>query len=166
VLNQMVEPRLARNAKLQRELSAGQETVWEGVGGLLAPAMRLPFETEKLEALCAMIAKGLTFHHFGVVIPADCNVIAGALTAHGEEVFGRFLAMKGNRLIASVGDGAFEYEGVQSVQDEHLTIWRFKVYGGVRLSGDPKAPHEDARHIWVTTSKSRVFIDLRALEPA
>jgi len=89
----------------------------------------------------------------------------GALTETGEGIFGQFLAMNGSRVIESVGDGAFEYEGVQSVQDPHLTIWRLKVYGGVRLSDDPKAPHEDARHIWVTTSKSDVFLKLRELEP-
>jgi hypothetical protein len=166
VLNKMVEPRLAKNAKLQRELSAGRETVWEDVDGVLAPSMRLPLQTDKLEALCTMIAKGLAFHHFGVVIPADSNVMSGALTAHGEGVFGQFLARNGNRVSESVGDGAFEYEGVQSRQDKHLTIWRIKLYGGVRLSGDPGAPNEDATQIWVTTSKSNVFLRLRELEPA
>jgi hypothetical protein len=166
VLNEMVEPRLSKNAKLQKALNAGRETVWERVGGLLAPAMRLPFDTEKLSALCGMIAKGLALHHFGVVIPADCNVISGPLTAHGDEVFGRFLAMKGNRVSQSVGGGAFAYDGVQSRQNEHLTIWRFSVYGGVRLGGDPQAPHEEGRYVWVTTSKSRVFIELREFAPA
>jgi hypothetical protein len=134
---------------------------------MLVPTGRLPFQTETLEALCAMIAKGLTFHHFGVIIPADHHVTAGALTAAGEALFGdRLLAMNGNRVRESVGDGAFEYDGLQSAQDQHVTVWRLRLYGGVRLGGDPNAPHEDARHLWVTTSKSPVFAELRAREPA
>ena len=77
VLGNMVEPRLTKNAKLQRELSAGQDMVWERRSGMLAPARRLPFQTDKLEALSAMWARGLALHHFGVAMQADCNVISG-----------------------------------------------------------------------------------------
>jgi len=166
VLNEMVEPRLARNVKLQKELSAGQESVWERRGGLLAPAMRLPFQADRLETLAALWARGLALHHFGVVIPGDHHVMASMMTGVGDALFrAQLLAKNGNRITQSIG-GAFEYEGLQGVQDAYVTAWRIAAYGGVRLGGDPSAPNEDARHIWVVSSRSDALAKLLEREPA
>lgn len=167
VLNGMVEPRLARNLKLQKSLSAGRETVWERRGGLLAPAMRLPFQADKLEALAMLWARGLAQHHFRVVIPADHNVVASMVTGEGDAQFrAHMLTMNGNRVIGNLGTGAFEYHGLQGVVDEHVTAWRITVYGGVRLGGDPEAPNQDGSHIWAFSSRSEALARLLAREPA
>jgi hypothetical protein len=166
VLGAMVEPRLAKNAKLQRELRAGKDIVWRFNGRGLAPAMRIPFQTDKLEVLATMWARGLAFHHFGVVIPTGHNVVAAMITAEGDAIFrDKLLTMNGNRVVESVG-GAFEYVGLQGAQDIHVTAWRFIVFGGVRFGGDPSAPGADARHIWAFSSKTDVLATLFERERA
>jgi hypothetical protein len=103
-----------------------------------------------------MMAKGLAFYHFGQIIAFDCFVHAGCITSNGERVLTALLMSKnGNRTSGYLGDGAFEYEGLQSFTDRHLTIWRFKIYGGVRMVGDSRAPDVVASNVWVTTSKSK-----------
>lgn len=162
-----IERRLAKNAKLHRELSAGQEISWEPRGGLLLPAMRLPFQTDKLEALARMWARGLALNHFGVVIPADHHVMASMMTGTGDRLFREYLGiLHGNRIAQNIGDGAFEYEGLQGVQDICVTAWRITVYGGIRLTGDPAAPSEEARHMWALTSKTDAAVKALAREPA
>jgi hypothetical protein len=43
-----------------------------------------------------------------------------------------------------------------------MTIWMFSVYGGLKFTGDPGAPHEEASKIGVVTA-SESFIDQEAV---
>ena len=155
VLAVMAPPRLEKNRKLRGDLARGVTDRLEDVGGLMVPTMAVPFDIGKLERLCGLIARGLALFHFGAVIPADCHVHAGAVTPDGERALtDTLLSLHGNRVIKSIGDSAFEYEGLQSIAGPHLTVWRFKIYGGIQLTGDPQAPDVLANTVWVTTSKS------------
>ena len=79
-------------------------------------------------------------------------------SAVGEQ-FAPLMALNGNRVIGNVGDGAFIYEGLQSWSDPGLTVWRFRAYGGLKLTGDPHAPDELPTTVWATTSKSPALLD-------
>jgi hypothetical protein len=156
VLSEMAAPRIAKNLKLKRGLAQGMTRRFEQRAGLLIPTTAIPFDSSKLDQLCGMMAKGLTLFHFGQIIPADCHVHAGALSPNGELAFiALLLSLGGNRVVNRLGDGAFVYEGLQSVADPELTIWRFQIYGGIRMVGDPRAPGIAASNIWVTTSKTK-----------
>ena len=153
MLQKMVPPRLAKNAKLHRALARGQSHVWEAQNGVYKPTMTLPFDGEKLAALFRYIVKGLVAHHWGVQVPADYYVQAGMLTAEGERLFEKTLALNAvARVKASLGDGAFEYEGAQSESDPRLSIWKFKIYGGLKLT-DHGVPGESPSHVWASTSR-------------
>ena len=151
-LNDHVPARLAKNQRLHRELAAGRVESLIEDGGVIAPATTLPFDSDKLFALCTFIARGLTFYHWGSPIPAGVNVRAGAISSAGEPHFEKLLAMNGRRISGSVGNGTFDYEGVQSVADPHVSIWKFRIFGGVKLGGDPDAPDEAPTCVWVTSS--------------
>ena len=169
MLNEMTPPRLAKNARLHRALAAGQSQTVLAKDGRLISAMVIPFESEKLADLFGYIARGLALHHFGLVIPAEHNVRAGMIRAAGEGVFEQLLALDGERVRETLGDGAFAYEGLQSWSHPHLTVWKFRAYGGLRMAGDPTAPDETPENIWATTSKAPALLDIafgEGLEPS
>src|SRR5437870_11810286 len=56
--------------------------------------------------------------------------------------------------------------GAESSCQKHpreLTIWRFSIYGGACLAGDPKSPHTTSTQVLSITGPSA---DLQKLEPA
>jgi hypothetical protein len=159
-LSEMVPARLAANRKLSADLDAQRSHVVQQVNGRFVRAMTLPFDSEKLSDLMAYVARGLAFHDFGVVIPAGHHVRAGMLRAEGAAFLEQVFAWNGRRTGRSLGDGVFDYAGLQSVEDPHLTVWKFRVMGGIQTAGDPTAPDEWPEFIWATTSKAPSLLDL------
>ncbi len=148
--------RLARNKKLHGALSAGARNTWVKERGLYRQTFMIPFDSSKMEALFAMIARGLVAHHWRTQIPQEYFVGASVLSATGESFFEPFLRGGGqNRASASLGDGLVQYEGVQALHDPFLTIWRFRLYGGVMLGGDPRAPGVASPHLWAMSVREQ-----------
>ncbi|MFL9841725.1 hypothetical protein ABS767_12185 [Sphingomonas sp. ST-64] len=155
MLEAEVPRRLAKNPRLHRELATGQQTIWVEQNGVILPTLAIPFDGTKLDALFAMLARGLAFHHFGVVIPSTHFIGAGTLARVGEQAMEGLLALNAKvRVAVSVGDGLLDYEGAQGVGDPALTIWRFRLYGGVMLA-DGDAPGERLTTIWASSSPQK-----------
>jgi hypothetical protein len=75
------------------------------------------------------------------------------------------------RVSANLGEGTFTYEGVQGTDIPEMSVWLLNVYGGMNLSGDPQAPHEECSIIGgVTATREGLakFLSLlnRDLRPA
>ena len=120
---------------------------------MIVSGLAIPFDSERLMRLFGMIAKGLIAYHWSDVLPASYSVRPEMLTSEGERIFAELLSMRAsNRVQKSVGGGLFTYEGAQGVDDVGLTIWKFEIYGGIQMMGDPAAPAEIAQRVWVTTS--------------
>jgi hypothetical protein len=153
-LSEMVPPRLAANQKLAAELRAGQDYAVRQIDGRLVRVMTLPFDSERLMELFAYIARGLAFHDFKIVIPKDHVVRAGLMHPVGEAFLEQLFRLNGVRTQGALGAGVFKYSGMQGVQDPHLTIWKFRVMGGLQTSGDPHHPDLSPEVIWATTSKT------------
>lgn len=154
VLNEMVPGRLAKNARLHRELAANQGSILINRRGLVEKAMTLPIDANQFQALFRYVVRGLAAHHFGTIIPAHYSVGAGLLTEAGEGFVGPMLQKNGRAQVnTSVGGGTFQYAGVQAVDDPYLTVWCIQVYGGVTLGGDPRASLEATPRIWAITSR-------------
>jgi hypothetical protein len=138
-LGEMVPPRLERNAKLKDALSAGhrQESMMQN--GIIVPAMTLPFDSERAADLFRFITQGLLYHHFRVTLDRKKHgVWAGFLNAEGEQIHRNVLAKDcRERIRGDVGNGAFVYEGAQGTDFPEMSIWIFKIYGGLKTSGDP-----------------------------
>lgn len=148
----MVPKRLQKNAKLHAELRTGHV---QGPLALLAPdgtwerPTSIPLDHVPLEELFALIAKGLAWHHWGVVLEPGYSAIARVFPDTAapflEEFF--FARKAADRVTADVGAGTFAYEGLQATDDPKLTVWSFSIYGGVSFGGDPKLPAEKASQI-------------------
>ncbi len=158
-LEDSVPARLAGNEKLRRELAAHQTYSVQFVGGRFVRMMTLPLRGESLAELFAYIARGLALYEFGVIIPQTYNVRASMLRAEGNAFLESLIRHGGNRVERSLGDGLFDYSGLQSVQDSQLTVWKFRLLAGLQAS-DTEAPGELPELIWATTSKSPSPLDL------
>ena len=153
LLESAVPGRLAQNQRLYRELAAGPEQIWVTEGGLVLPSLALPFDGAKLAELFGMIARGLIAFHWKMPISPGYAVRPGMLIPEGERFFEQLLAMNGHRVKSSLGDGIFQYEGVQSFGDPGLTVWRFDIYGGLKMVDGTRSSPASAERVWVTTSR-------------
>jgi hypothetical protein len=162
-----VARRLAGNLALHRKLAAGISRGWTREASVYLPTSTLPFEPEKLAQLFAFIATGLAWHHWGVLIRPDA-VWVGSLNSTGESLLRPWMARATVRVTGNPGDGTFSYEAVQASDNPGMTIWMFSVYGGLRLSGDPDAPHEEVSKIGAITGSKRFMDQFRKMigEPA
>jgi hypothetical protein len=154
ILNEMVPGRLAKNARLHRELAANQGSILIDRSGLVEKAMTIPIDAAQFQGLFRYVVRGLVAHHFETVIPQHYAVGAGLLTEAGEAFVGPMLQKKGRaRVNTSIGGGVFQYAGVQAVDDPHLTVWCIQAYGGVTLGGDPGESLEATPRVWAITSR-------------
>jgi hypothetical protein len=144
-LSTLVEPRLAKNAKLHNELNAGLGQVWSREGGLMVPVRTLPVDGGKVGKLFEFIMKGLLWHHWKIILQPDRHALwAGFLTPVGIEFYRSFFSMNSNaRVSANLGEGTFTYEGVQGTDIPEMSVWIFSMYGGLKMSGDPLMPHDE-----------------------
>jgi len=153
---EMVPARLAANQKLHRSLAAGSGIVAAEEAGAVQHMMLLPFDSEPLERLFAYIVKGLIFHHWDVRLSEQHDVRIVLLSVAYEAVIDRMLfGMKARRRVADdLGHGTFIYEGMQG---DEMTAWRFAIYGGLALGGDPAAPGRFTRTILAFTGERAVL---------
>lgn len=153
-LEKMVPKRLARNAKLHRLLYKHKGTAWiKDSSELYVPTMTLPIDFHLIEQLFKFITMGLAWHHWQVRLTAEHFITILALSRHGEQVFDRkfFWVNNAAHVTNDLGEGTFIYEGVQGVDNPAVTGWRFSIYGGLTLGGDPEKPEEGSSVIGVIT---------------
>jgi hypothetical protein len=153
-LASMVPKRLSKNAKLHRELASGQQRAEiSTTRGQSVEVMTVPIDGERVEQLFAMIAKGLVWHHWKVYLGNDCVVRAQTVTRFGEQYFDELIFRRNarDRVQVSLGQGAFEYEGVLATDNSDLTAWRFSIYGGLAACEDPATPENFGSQIIVLT---------------
>lgn len=159
-LERAVPPRLNKNRKLHQQLASKHHMVWARQrSGILAPTGAIPLDFSQVEALFEYIVKGLIWFHWQTCLTDDHFIVVLALNRHGEAVFQRkfFQVNVRQRVASNLGKGTFVYEGVQGVDTPEVTAWRFSIYGGVDLGGDPSQPHEASKVIGAFTGPRRVL---------
>lgn len=163
-LENMVPPRLARNLRLHRELAKGRGVAMtEERPGLHMPTMTLPFDSDRLHQLFGFVVKGLLYHHWGVLLLPSHGLRVMSLTKFGDTSFSTFLGMNAKERVRSdLGKGAFSYEGAQGTDYPEFSIWRFSIFGGLKLCGDPATPSEELVGLGAITAK-REFLDRPAV---
>lgn len=166
ILSNMVPGRLAHNRKLARELAEGSAThfVSRDNGRSWDIEMTLPFDSVKIAHLFQMIARGLAYVEWGIVLPdAECVVHADFLSADGRLLFDRFFAGEGNQTgRRNLGNGIFVYDGVQSLESPQLTLLRMSF--GVMVGGDPKARGERVSVVYALTAPRKMSAASRLVE--
>jgi hypothetical protein len=141
-LKKMVPKRLRKNPKLHKELATEKDYILtNGPSGSPIPSMVLPINFESIPALFKYIVKGLANYYWDVYLNEDVSIEVMSLTPAGEQFYEeRFFRLNCKaRVIETLGENTFWYEGVQGVDRPEITAWRFSVYNGLQLTGDPEA---------------------------
>jgi len=155
VLSTLVPGRLANNQKLHRHLAENANTkyVSRDGGRSWESGMSVPLDASKIEKLYELIARGLVFWEWDVLLPdADCAVLAGFLTSDGRSFFDHYFVGQGvGTGVRNFGNGVFVYEGVQSLESPQLTLLRMSLYGA-EMGGDRKSPGERVTMAYALTA--------------
>jgi hypothetical protein len=159
-LQELVPARLAKNAKLHRELAHGRGIVLtEERPGLRVLAMTLPFDSDRLHLLFGFIAKGLLWHHWAAALQPHHDLKVVSLTKFDDAGFSPFLGRNAKqRVRADLGNGAFCYEGAQGADYPEFSIWKISVFGGLKLCGDPAAPLEEVTGLGIITAERQFLL--------
>lgn len=135
-LSQLVPGRLKKNEKLLRELQSRQTTAAVVEDGNETEVTALPIREGTIEELFRYIVRGLAWHHWGTYIFPQSNVEVSALTPDGATLFEQhlFSLRSNNRVLVNLGNGTVIYEGMQGVDAPQISVWRFRMYGGILLT--------------------------------
>jgi len=106
----------------------------------------------------------LAWHHWGVLLGPGYSAIAAVLSDAGTEFIDHFLFARKSRnhVNVTLGHDTFIYEGLQAIDDDRLTAWRFLIYGGVSFGGDPKLPGHRGSQIVAVTGPNALIQRLEA----
>ncbi len=131
------------NARIARELKAGESRAWVKENGVIREAMTVPIIWSRVQRLFCFIARGLAWHHFeNMVLDTECSVGAFSATGRNAALLRRFRNGKAGRTADDdVGEGTFGYWGVQAEDNPKVTAWAFSIYGGVRTVDCGDEPH-------------------------
>jgi hypothetical protein len=150
--------RLAKNVPLHRDLRGNQGRMISLENGIYRPTMTLPFESESLSGLFVLITRGLAWYHWKVLFTDEHEIRTLFLSDHGRKLFERLFHMKASQQVKiDLGEGTIRYEGSQLAGCAHSTVWRFQIYGGLLLAGDPNAPQVTSSEIGTLSGPSRIL---------
>lgn len=126
---------------------------WVKENGILVPRLTIPLDSTKLYGLFRFIIKGFLWYHWKVLITPDHYVQAGTLEDTEEQIFLNLFNNASKRVSQKLGGDTIQYEGVQDLDGPELSLWKFTIYGGVKLTGDP-IPTEHPSLVWGLTCRN------------
>lgn len=159
-LKGMVPKRLRKNPKLHKKLAEEHAHILtKRLSDLFSPSMGLPINFESITMLFKYIVKGLANYHWGVYLNDDVLIEIMALTPAGEKFYEeRFFCLNCKaRATKTLGENTFRYEGVQGLDIPQITAWRFSVYNGLQLTGDPESSTEISSVIGAYSGPKYIF---------
>jgi hypothetical protein len=136
-LSTLVSPRLERNQKLKRELGAGMRYVTKAdENGNESRDLIVPINGEIYTGLFEFIVKALSWFHWGTYLEKNSIVLTTALTKFGDDMFQQHLfSIRSKNIIdETIGKDTVKYFGMQAVDNDQITVWKFEVFNGLVVS--------------------------------
>lgn len=128
--------RLDRNPALRSRLQQGRRRITAMIGHEPVSVLSLPFEGSEFVKLCAYIVRGLVWHRWNHVVPAEYVVEVVPVTNAGLAFFDHLLQMSPQlRGGESFAGGAFKYACTRNGQDPAFSVWRLWFYRSLNLAG-------------------------------
>jgi hypothetical protein len=155
VARRMAESRLAENKRLAREIEDGrEETMMRVAPGATRPITTVPFDGDSLLSYFRFVAKGLLWHHWGIVLGKAHDVFAGLIAIESEKAFASYSAgIAGPQVREDLGSGTFRYEGMRDTKYPVRSIWRFTIHEGVVMSARGGEADQPVRTMMAITGK-------------
>jgi hypothetical protein len=93
-------------------------------------SMTMPLDSEQLRELYEMIARGLAWYHWELLLaPETVNVYGWFASPEETAIFNQIFAHDARQRVTRPLGRAFLYEGAQAKDIEQFTIWRMSLYG-------------------------------------
>lgn len=133
-----VPKRLEKNVRLHKKLRASMsQTFIKNNSGILEPTMTVELDMRQLFELFNYITKALAYFHFNIRI--NSSHFVNSLNAN--PILNNFFnGAAQNHTQQDLGSRTIWYRGIQAKDNEFLTIWEYRIYGGLhfldQLSGD------------------------------
>ncbi len=131
-LNELVPARLARNARLHRELLDAWNRQWKGwYAPRRSAEMKLPLDGTEVTRLCEYMMIGLAWHHWQADLTPPNELRASFFHPSAVSTLERlFLNPQwGSHVDENIGGGTLTYRAVQDPRAPERTFWRFTIYG-------------------------------------
>jgi len=139
ILNHLVPKRLAKNKRIHRELAQSfTDRARIGPDGSVQLRKTISVEADKIEQLYRLIVHGLCWSEWKLLLPpSESEVRVGFLNSRGERMLSSLIGMRAKRRCQGIlGGGLFQYEGVQAIDNDTITIWRMSLYGVQFMDAD------------------------------
>jgi len=133
-----VSKRLSKNKKLHRELknSYSRKQIPDSKLGTRS-AITISLDPKKLDELCAYIAIGLMWYHWGKLLPLNCSHKAFTPSKYGLDVIdGLFNTTSQNQVSKVLGDNTVRYKGMLRDIDKGMSVWAIQLLGGVTIANN------------------------------
>lgn len=143
-----VEPRLAKNRRLKKELEVGIDRSGED--------LTLPLDGERLNEYFEMVIVGLLWHHGRRYMPDGYGVLVVTPLDSARDILVPLLNLRGATVEGNLGDGTFLYKGVTANDDPAVTIWEIQIMGGLRMAEASAQDTSMSRIIAFTATKSSI----------
>jgi hypothetical protein len=139
-----MERRLDKHPKLRLELGIGSSREWIRQNGAMVSVMTMPLDHIRINALIAMIVRGLFDYEFGFPLHRHWEArVTNFLPAEEVWLFRNMISALGPsplQLERTVGDGTVKYTAWRSRYLKHCSIWRVALFGGLKVGGDEEFP--------------------------
>lgn len=146
--------RLQKNQALQRQIFESAERIWWRRRGSATHSIAFTLDWGRIEALFALITRGLMAFHFDTILSGEDSVLVRPLDHQSELEWESdlFLANEVHTHTDDWGEGTFAYRRMQAADQPHASAWVFSMYGGVVLLGQTPSGPGAATSIGVLTS--------------
>ena len=132
-LREHVGRRIAKNAKLSREIVEG----FEKRCSVSKPnAQATDFRGQVLLDYAAYVGKGLLLHHFVTVLTQDYEARGLAIDAAGQRAFNDMFSQlrQVTKFVEGIhANGALTYRGFAAAEDSCVSSWQVRLYGGLNM---------------------------------
>jgi hypothetical protein len=151
--------RLAKNAKLHRELRDGLSLI----GGPSPLSGRIPvqvrFDGQKVHDFLRYVTKGLLWHHWKVILDPQQAVHVASLTVSGERLFAYLFQKHAKRQVSvDLGGGTFRYVAAQGHYPE-FSLWGFSLLGGIVMNGTANKTATTSTVMATVTGQPETMLD-------
>lgn len=160
-ISDQVGPRLAKNQKLAKSIAEAQRSFF------VLDATRTwhsgtitPFDVTMLLKLASLIAQGLAWHHWQILLAPDSLTDARRMTSEGAKYFRGQMAgpAHGEQVKVTLGKDVFRYHGAYQRTNPKKIIWEMTFFGGVEV-GPLVASGESARTVFAVSSDEKIWFE-------
>lgn len=133
-----IPKRLEKKVRLHKKLRASMNQIFiKHKSGILEPTMTIELDVKQLFELFNYITKGLAYFHFNIRFNSSHSV----KSLNANPILNSFFnGAVQNHIEQNLGNGTIWYRGIQAKDNEFLTMWEYRIYGGLnfldQLSGD------------------------------